>query len=323
MKNLWKYIKVLITLLIVVFFIYYFFQNQEDFLFVLSTPIKYLIMIAIPFGILVLLDGIFIKVILKSFDETISVLESFYVSNISYLGNYFLPMRGGAVIRSVYLKKNFNFPYTYFVSTLYGFYIIVFLVNALVGLLALLVIQFKYDVVSIPLYIFFGLLFFFMLLLTVFKFPTDKIKEGKYKVVNKILNIIKDIFNGWNIIISNKKLLYSLIFITIAKFLISAFLFFVEFTALGIGKNFINILLYNCLSGVSLLVSLTPGSLGIREGIFVITSDILGISNEQVMQLALLDRGVVVITLVVLFIILYVLQRVFTKNVELKKTVSK
>lgn len=323
MKNLWKYIKVLITIAILIFFVYYFIENQEDFLLVLSTPVKYLIMIAIPFGILVLLDGVFIKVILKTFNQSISVLESFYVSNISYLGNYFLPMRGGAVIRSVYLKKNFNFPYTYFVSTLYGFYIIVFLVNSFLGLVALLVIQFKYGVVSIPLYVFFGLLFLLMLLLSLFKFPTEKINQGRYRIVNKVLKIIKDIFNGWNIIISNKQLLISLILITIAKFVVSAFLFFIEFTALGIESNFVNVLLYNCLSGVSLLVSLTPGSLGVREGIFVITSDILGISNEQVMQLALLDRGMVVITLVVLFIILYILQKVFKKKDELKEIISK
>lgn len=322
MKNLWKYIKTLITILIVIFFIYYFINNREDLLLVLSTPLEYFIIIAVSFSILVLLDGIFIKVILKSFNKTLTVFESFYISTISYLGNYFLPMRGGAVIRSVYLKKKFDFSYSYFISTLYGFYIIVFLVNSFVALIALLIIQFKYGVVSIPLYIFFGLLFLFMLLLSLVKFPVEKIKGGKYKIVNKVVNIVKDFLNGWNIIIKNKQLLISLILLTVGKFLTSTVLFFVEFKALDITVSFMNVILYNCLSGVSLLVSLTPGSLGIREGIFVITSDILGISNDQIMQLALLDRGIVVITLVGLFIILYILQKVFTKNVKLKKDIS-
>ena len=62
-----------------------------------------------------------------------------------------------------------------------------------------------------------------------------------------------------------------------------------------------------------LLVSLTPASLGIREGIFSITSDILGINNEEIMQLALLDRGVSVINLVVLFGVLFGIRYLFIK----------
>jgi len=60
----------------------------------------------------------------------------------------------------------------------------------------------------------------------------------------------------------------------------------------------------NCLVGDSLLISLTPGALGIREWIFFLTSDILGISGEGIMQLALLDRGATVLTLFFWFLAL-------------------
>lgn len=314
MKNIWKYIKVLITVVIVIFFIQYFLNNQEDFLLVLSTPLTYILPIFLLFSSLVFFDGLFIKIILKSFKKALSIFESFYISTISYLGNYFLPMRGGAVIRSVYLNNKFNFSYSHFVSTLYGYYIIVFLVNSFVALIALLLIQFKFEVVSIPLYIFFGGLFLLMLLLSIIKFPVDRIGESKNKIVKKVVKIVKEILNGWNIIISDSKLFLSLLVLTISRFIFSAILFYVQFKALDIDISFVNVLLYNCLSGVSLLVSLTPGSLGIREGIFVITSDILGISNEQVMQLALLDRVTVVLTLILCFVILYLIQLITKKN---------
>jgi len=63
--------------------------------------------------------------------------------------------------------------------------------------------------------------------------------------------------------------------------------------------------------------------LGIREGIFVITSDILGITSEQVMQLALLDRGVMVIVLVGLFIVLYILRLILLKKFSFKRSVDR
>jgi hypothetical protein len=153
-----------------------------------------------------------------------------------------------------------------------------------------------------------------MLLLSIVKFPVEKIGESKNKIVRKVVKIIKEILNGWNIIISDSKLFFSLLILTLSRFIFSTILFYVQFKALDIDVTFLNVLLYNCLSGVSLLVSLTPGSLGIREGIFVITSDILGITNEQVMQLALLDRVTVVLTLVICFVILYLIQLLSKKN---------
>ena len=318
MKKLLKYLKIVITIAVLGFFVYYFINNKEDLLKVLSVPILPLVGIMISYSIVFYLNGVFIKVILKTFKKKISLIESFYVSVISSLGNYFLPMRGGAVIRSVYLKKNFEFPYEYFVSTLYGYYIIVFLVNAFVGLISLVVISMKYGITSIPLYLFFGGLFVAMLVLSFVKFPVKKIKGSKNKVLDKVLSVIKNILEGWNMIVENKRLLISLIVITLVALVAGIALFYFEFRALSIDASIMNVILYNCLSGVSLLVSITPGSLGIREGIFSITSDILGISNEQIMQLALLDRGVSVIVLVVLFVPLYTIVS-FKKRYEASK----
>lgn len=317
MKKLLKYLKIVITIAVLGFFVYYFINNKEDLLKVLSVPILPLVGIMISYSIVFYLNGVFIKVILQTFKKKISLIEAFYVSVISSLGNYFLPMRGGAVIRSVYLKKNFEFPYEYFVSTLYGYYIIVFLVNAFVGLISLVVISIKYNVTSIPLYLFFGGLFVAMLVLSFVKFPVKKIKGSKNKVLDKVLSVIKNILEGWNMIVENKRLLISLIVITLVALVAGIALFYFEFRALSIDASIMNVILYNCLSGVSLLVSITPGSLGIREGIFSITSDILGISNEQIMQLALLDRGVSVIVLVVLFVVLWVGRKVVDKNTNI------
>jgi len=301
MKRLWKYLKIIITASILGYFVYYFFNNKSDLLAVLQISPKYLGGIFLLYSLTFFINGIFIKVILKSFNKTLSTGESFHISIVSSLGNYFLPMRGGAAIRSVYLKKKYDFCYAHFVSTLYGNYIIVFLVSSLTGLLSLILIDIKHSISSFPLYLFFGGLFTLMLILSLFKFPLEKIKESKNKPVNRILQIIKNILNGWNIIVDDKGLLISLIGLTLVNLVISNALFYFQFIALNIEVSFLNVILYNCLSGVSLLVSITPGSLGIREGIFSITANILEISNEQIMQLALLDRGAVVIVLVLLF----------------------
>jgi len=102
----------------------------------------------------------------------------------------------------------------------------------------------------------------------------------------------------------DKGLLLGLVWITVGNFAVMTAIYALEFFALGVGANLLTILLYNCLAGVSLLISLTPGALGIREGIFFLTSDVLGISGDGIMQLALLDRGVTVLTLFFWFLAL-------------------
>ena len=305
MKDIWKHLKIIVTIGVLAYFIYYFYNNKSDLLAVLQIPPKYLTGIFLLSALTIFVNGVFIKVILQSFNKVITILESFYVSVISSLGNYFLPMRGGAAIRSVYLKKKYNFSYAHFVSTLYGNYIIVFLVSSFIGLLSLVLIDIKYSISSLPLYFFFGVLFVVMLVLSLVKFPLEKIKEPKRKFFGKVVGIVKNILKGWNIIVDDKELLFSLIGLTVVNIFVTNVLFYVQFRALNIDVNLLNTVLYNALSSVSLLVSITPGSLGIREGIFSITSDILGIANEQIMQLALLDRGVSVIVLIVLFVVLY------------------
>ncbi len=314
MKKLGEYVKIFITIVVLVFFIYYFINNRDDFVHVLSTSPKYLIPIFIINTGVLFLNGVFIKIILKSFKKNIYISEASYLAVVSSLANYFLPMRGGLIYKSVYLKKKFKFPFSHFISSLYGNYIIVFLVNSLIALIVLFLIQSRTSVLSLPLYAFFGMLFVSMIVLSVVKFPVEKIREGKYKFVNRVVNIIKNILNGWNIILKDKKLLISLLMITILGFIFSVLLFYLQFQALGINTNLVSVILYSCLSGVSLLVSLTPGSLGIREGIFVITSDILGITNEQVMQLALLDRGVGLVVMVFWVLVLYIFLKFLKKE---------
>jgi uncharacterized protein (TIRG00374 family) len=319
MKKLWKYIQVLITVVVVALFVIYFVNNKEDLQFLLSLDWRYLLLMTIFWLSIIFLNGVFIKVILKSFEKTISVLESFYISVISMVGNYFLPARGGAVIRSVYLKKNYNFPYSHFISTLYGYYILVFLINSFLALIALGANHFLNGIVSIPLYIFFGALFILMLILSLAKFPT-KTKEIENRVIRKIALFIKNIFNGWNMIANNKKLLFYLLLLSLGNYVFSLLLFWAEFQIVGLETNILNLIMYTCLSGVSLLISITPGSLGIREAVFLISSKSIGLGQEEILQLAVVDRGslVILLSILVLFFTIFIrkfnLADIFVKN---------
>lgn len=298
MKSNWKFLKSVITILVVLFFIYYFLKNKEDFLNVLTIPFEYLLVIVLlNFSILVL-NGLVLKVILRSFSIVISLPKATFLSVVSALGNLYLPMRGGTVGQSVYLKKRFKFPYSIFVSMLYGTYIITYTISSFAAILALLFIQKNTGFFSIPLFLFFLFLFLGMLFLSIVKFPKYLDVNKRFKVVNKVVEVLKEILYGWNAIVKNKSLLLSLFLVTIFSFIVVTVIIYFQYVSLGIEVNVLNLVVYNSVAGVSQVVSITPSSLGIREAFLVLTSDILAITNEQVMQLGLLDRGVFFLSLV-------------------------
>jgi uncharacterized protein (TIRG00374 family) len=101
-----------------------------------------------------------------------------------------------------------------------------------------------------------------------------------------------------------KELLRDLILLTLLNFFIMTLMIMIEFEALNININYLNIILYNALVGVSLLISITPGALGVREYLIYICSDVLGITRFEIMQLALLDRSVLFFTIISWFLML-------------------
>ncbi len=307
-------LSIILTITVLLLFGIYLYNNPQILIILKDISPLSLIIIMILFLLLFLLEGVFIKVTLNIFDKHIDLKEAYYLSTISRIGNYLLPMRAGAIFRATYLKNKYQFEYSKFLSTLYAYYILLFLLNSF---LALSVLLFKYLSISIfypAISLFFLLLFFTTLFVILFR-KTIPTREGKgLKYINKGIGIFNKFLTSWDMIVKRKKLFLSLLLLTMGNILINGVIFYVEFLSLKININILDIVLYTCLSGVSLLVSITPGSLGLREAIFLFTSESIGLSQDQIMQLAFLDRGVLFLLLLILLIVI----TVFVKKFKLK-----
>lgn len=86
--------------------------------------------------------------------------------------------------------------------------------------------------------------------------------------------------------------MYKLIGIAILSYLGSLVMFSAEFWAIGIKIQIPSLFLYTSFVTTSVLISLTPGAIGIRETILLVTSVTIGINTSQILNLALLDRAV-------------------------------
>jgi len=248
-------------------------------------------------------NGVFTKVIMQPFNKHISYIESFRVSLVSSVGNFFAPIGAGFGFRAVYLKKKHNFSYSDYMSTLYGNYVIIFLLNSFLALVCLYLLRQKADHNFTVLTLIFGGMFIASMILMLLKVPKRMLdyfdNNKRYK---KIIDILLNISKGWNRIASNKTLLLKLLGITVVNFLLSITAAKLIISSLGLTIGTSALILFTVLGSLSLFVNITPANLGVKELIYIFSLGVIGFSVDQILMIALIDRGVLFIILLVSWI---------------------
>lgn len=193
----------------------YFIVNVHQFEPLLHINLLLLLLIAAANVSSVAISGLFTKFILEPFKKHIPLKESFYVSLISSVGNFFAPAGAGFGFRAVYLKKKYNFPYSEYISTLSGNYILVFLVNSFFGLLSLYLLNSSRNSQFGVLVLAFSVIFAVSLLLTIVKIPLRAVKKEEGGKLRQIKQTLYRITQGWNFIASHPRLLLRLVGLTV------------------------------------------------------------------------------------------------------------
>ena len=294
--------RLIITSLVLAVFIVYFFLNVDKFKPLLQVNGYLLIAIALTNVAGVFINGLFTKFILEPFNKYISITEAFYVSVISSIGNFFATAGTGFGIRAIYLKKKHGLPYSEFISTLSGNYILVFLANSFIGLLALYLLRDGYNNQYAVLAGAFGLMFIVSLLLSVIKIPIPKISEPKKTKFSAAAKALYRVTHGWNKIIASKNLVFKLLCLTIVNFFLAAFIYWAIIASLHLTITFPALLLFSVLGSLSIFINITPANLGIKEAIYIFFSSILGFSVSEIILIALVERGVQFVVLLALWL---------------------
>lgn len=280
-----KIFQILVLIVLIIWFAFYFYQHIEEFKQLKIVNIVYFLPLFFLFIFFLINNGLVLKYLLEPFQIKLKFKEWFGLSVVTTMGNFLTPFRGGAGARAIYLKTKHGFPYSYFLSTLLGIYIIVFLVNSLVGLLTMILLYFFYGIFNIIIFIIFLCLFLFLLGIVIF---SPKIKETKYPFINKFINVI----NGWHLIKSNKKIIVVTGLISLVNVVIMVLVMFLEFRVFGINISLLDALFLSIVSALSLFISITPGALGIREVVIAFTATVINIPISQALAVSILDRAI-------------------------------
>lgn len=287
-----KIISLFLTLGIVIFFIIYFSNNIESFSPLLEVRVIYLLLITCLFLILFFLNGFFTKKILALFGINLGFKEYTGLSVLNTAGNYFSFFTAGSVIKAVYLKKKHNFTYSKFIGTTSGNYLLVFLVNSIFTLIAIFIIEINGNKVNPFVTLFFLFLFLLLLFLT---FVPIRIRQSKIYFLSRL----KEVMDSWSKIKKNKSLIIQLLILASLNVFLYSLILFLQFQSVNVDLSFYKCIFLSTVSGLAIFVNITPGNLGVREGLmFLIGSSI--VTFDQVLMVSLLDRGLLALILIVL-----------------------
>jgi len=291
------------SLLVLILFVGYFLANTSKFRPLLHINVLLLLVIAAGNVLAIFSNGLFTRIIMRPFDKFIGLVESFYVSLISSVGNFFAPVGAGFGFRAVYLKKKHNFPYNQYISTLAGNYIVVFIVNSLGGLLALWLLRGRADSQYGVLVAAFVAVFLFGLFLSLVKIPKIKWGSQNTGILGQVVRNLHVVTEGWNRISANRLLLAKLTLLTTFNLLLTVGIYRAIMASLHFSISFGPLLLFSVLGSLSLFINITPANLGVKEAIYLFSSSVLGFSTSQILSFALIDRGVQFTVLAIAWIV--------------------
>lgn len=305
-----------LTIAAVIFMGWYLYQNREIFTNLQAIRTLDIILIALLRPISIAFGAVINKLIIDTIDQEIPYTDALLLQFANNFVNRFIA-QGGAVYRSAYLKTQYAFPFSKFLASIGGVYIIGLMTNAGIGLVLVLIFFFLHGVFNLYMIaLLMGLLFGTIGLLLI---------NPKFKPKFWLLEKFNQVISGWHQIKNNPGLIINIAIFSALELINSSIIVLILFRGLNVQISFLDSFFYTTISALANIINLTPGGLGINEAILMFTSDIFGLTSEIVLLGSLLLRAISMLTAFTFgamsyAILNYRLQK--TKKHEITKDVS-
>ena len=276
-----------LTLIAVIFMSWYLYRNRDIFVSLEELRTIDVILIAMLRPVSIVFAAIINKLIIDQIDQKIPLSDALLLQFANNFLNRFFS-QGGAVYRSAYLKSQYNFPFSKFLASIGGVYIIGLMTNAGLGLLIVLGFFLRYQVFNVyMLGLLIGLLLGTIIMMII---------NPKIRLKNWVFNKINQVIIGWDQIKNNRILILQIALFSALELVNSSIIVLILFRGLSVDINFLESFFYTTISALANIINLTPGGLGINEAILMFSSDMFGLSSEIVLLGSLLLRAISMLT---------------------------
>lgn len=276
-----RYISFLLFAIFMVWIGVYVRDHGSDFAALRTVSIRDLAWIATLALFGIIFRGLYTALLTVPYGVRLSGTEIFFISIISTVGNYTLPMRGGAGLRAVYLKRKYGIGYREFVKISVARFSTIFLVDSVLGLVATFLLWKVHDRFDLPI----------LLVLLVALAVSSLIHLSSRFSIRSRHPIVERLISGSTKLLNDAGVRWKLILVTLLNSIFRFFWIAACFQAISVDISIVQGLLVSSLIPLSMVVTLTPGNLGVTEGLLMYVMGVMGIGISTAILCSILMRS--------------------------------
>jgi uncharacterized protein (TIRG00374 family) len=235
------------------------------------------------------------RFMVRAFGLRLPFRDWFGLTAVNSMFSYYLPAKAGILVRGAYLKMKYKFPISDYTALVLASQLILLTVTGLAGVFMVFSCGPECDRFYVFLMVVFlcvmtGSLFFFLVL------PRIMVLPERFTRLREFLERVKVGYRVWRGH-SSGLLIFSAFNLLLVG--LRAFRLQLCFYSLGIPVGFMDVVIVQLLLSVVFFASITPGNLGVKEGLTVLCAELLGVTADAALAASLLDTAVTVIVIIV------------------------
>lgn len=314
-KKLIKTLLILVSLTLFLLIVLYLVKNQDRLLLLLKINrhiLVYLLFCSL-FASLTVAFGFRNLMIL--FKVQLKTREWIGLSVTNTMYNYIVPFQGALLIRAQYLKTKYRFEYSKY-AALSGGALLIGLLTASFASVILLIIKFVFTGYFYKsLFIMVCILFSITMVLSTSLWFIDfkRFKTG-WLWLDNLLSVF---FAGIAFFKKDNSLLLVITMTNLFLYFFMGLRLYFSFKAIEVPAGLLEIVVIQAISVFSMVLPITPGYLGVREGLIGLIAVMLNIRIEDAVLAAALDR---VVGMVIIFILGSIYHFILIKEMKFNET---
>jgi uncharacterized membrane protein YbhN (UPF0104 family) len=256
-------------------------RQRGELLAAIEIHAAFLLPLALAEGVMLVARGLLTRELCRAFDVRLRVLEAVSLASWTTLANYVAPLVGGAGMRAVYLKRRHGLLYSHFLSLHAGTYAVHFWIGGLFGLAALALLPAVPAAArSLLALLFVGAFGACSLLM----FAPGWIRKLGIRFGKRVERVLE----GAERLSAQRR--WVILSLLVVNLLAMGAALFCAFELLGVALGPVEALLLATVTSYSVLLSITPASFGITEGVIVFAAGLVGVAAPVALAAAGVKR---------------------------------
>ncbi len=286
-RNTWKIIQYVITCLIIAALILYIVKNRDRISIIFSFDWTMVASLAALAFLAILARGVLNRVYYGTLCTGLTLVESIGLGALNTVGNL-LPLSGGLMAKGTYIRRKHDLPMTVYLSSTAALFVIMLSVHGLLGLCTMFLINAFMNQGDYPLWL--AAVFLAMLM----SFFTLFIDRKHVSRSGRLLKLFMKLEQGWKVLRRNKHLLLEVIPLQVLTVIIIAIRLSILFKFFSYNISILHCIIFVSASLLTRIINITPGGIGVREGIIAGLSTITGVDFGIGILVVAMDRIILI-----------------------------